>query len=65
MQYFENCINPYFIHSGQQSVNIWKLKKLCAGDLGEEHCLFCLFVFCPTVLCLVLNFMKHQMIFNC
>lgn len=44
MQYFENCINPYFIHSGQQSVNVWKLKKLCAGDLGEEHCLF---FFCP------------------
>lgn len=44
MQYFENCINPYFIHSGQQSVNVWKLKKLCAGDLGEEHCLFFFFV---------------------
>lgn len=44
MQYFENCINPYFIHSGQQSVNVWKLKKLCAGDLGEEHCLL---FFCP------------------
>lgn len=40
MQY----INPYFIHSGQQSVNVWKLKKLCAGDLGEEHCLL---FFCP------------------
>lgn len=44
MQYFENCINPYFIHSGQQSVNVWKLKKLCVGDLGEEHCLL---FFCP------------------